>query len=62
MSSEWGVPSNETTYVISLPPLSLGDFQERVTLEEVISSYSRGASGGEGRSVKNYLYKYVLIC
>jgi hypothetical protein len=41
---------HKTTYVISLPPLSFGGFHDRVTLDPVISSYSSGASGGEGRS------------
>lgn len=35
---------------MSLPPLSLGGFHDNVTLDEVISSYSSGASGGPGRS------------
>ena len=37
-------------YVSSLPPLSLGGFHERVTDWLVISSYSRGPSGGPGLS------------
>jgi hypothetical protein len=40
------------TYVMSLPPLSLGGFQDNVTLDEVISSYSSGPSGGPGRSAQ----------
>ena len=43
---EW----HESTHVISLPPLSLGGFHDKVTLDPVTSSYSSGASGGEGRS------------
>lgn len=41
------------TYVISLPPLSFGAFQDNVTEPAVISSYVSGASGGPGLSVKH---------
>lgn len=48
------------TYVISLPPLSLGGIQLSVTLEAVISSYSSGSPGGPGRSVIQEKNQHIL--
>lgn len=39
------------SYVISLPPLSFGAFQDSVTEPAVISSYVSGPSGGPGLSI-----------
>lgn len=43
--------ANCITYVISLPPLSFGAFQDSVTEPAVMSSYVSGPSGGPGLSV-----------
>lgn len=50
------------TYVISLPPLSFGAFQDNVTELAVISSYVSGASGGPGLSVDHLsLFNYDIM-
>ncbi|CAD6201334.1 GSCOCG00000135001-RA-CDS [Cotesia congregata] len=46
--------------LISLPPLSFGGFQDKVTDWLVISSYSSGPSGGPGRCQMTTLGNYRI--